>query len=418
MMPSKDPSSCGSRSESTGSASSAKILRSNAAPLPQDDVKPKRITILGATGTIGRSTLKLIEAHPDRFEVETLTASDNAAELATLARRFGARRAVIANPDKYRELQSLLSGSTVSAEAGAEALEEAAASRVAVVMSAIVGIAGLKPTLAAIRAGQTVALANKESLVCAGSLMMEEVSRHGATLLPVDSEHNGVFQLLSPELVPAITSITLTASGGPFRSWTTEQMKRVTPAEAVKHPNWSMGAKISVDSATLMNKGLELIEAQQLFHIAPEKLGVLIHPQSIIHCLVHLKDGSVLSQMSHPDMITPIACALAWPQRISAPIKPLDLAEIGSLTFEQPDEMRFPALRLAREAMEAGGSAPCVLNAANEIAVKRFLAGEIGFLDIAKIVERTLETTDNTQLRSMGDVLAADSSARSNAERL
>ncbi len=378
----------------------------------------KRVTILGATGTIGRSTLKLIEAHPDRFEVETLTASDNAAELAQLAIRFGARRAVIASPDKYDELKNHLSGSNIHAAAGAQALEEAAATSVDLVMSAIVGIAGLRPTLAAIRAGQTVALANKESLVCAGSLMMEEVSRHGATLLPVDSEHNGVFQLLSPELLPAITSITLTASGGPFRTWSHEQMKTVTPEQAVKHPNWSMGAKISVDSATLMNKGLELIEAQQLFHITPDKLSVLIHPQSIIHCLIHLKDGSVLSQMSHPDMITPIACAMAWPQRISAPVKPLDLAAIGSLTFEQPDETRFPALRLAREVMATGGSAPCVLNAANEIAVKRFLAGEIGFLDIAKIVERTLETTDNTQLRSISDVLAADSSARRNAERL
>ncbi|MDX2113291.1 MAG: 1-deoxy-D-xylulose-5-phosphate reductoisomerase [Alphaproteobacteria bacterium] len=378
----------------------------------------KRVTILGATGTIGRSTLKLIEAHPDRFEIETLTASDNVAELAQLAIRFGARRAVIASPDKYDELKNLLSGSNIHAAAGAQALEEAAATSVDLVMSAIVGIAGLRPTLAAIRAGQTVALANKESLVCAGSLMMEEVSRHGATLLPVDSEHNGVFQLLSPELLPAITSITLTASGGPFRTWSHEQMKTVTPEQAVKHPNWSMGAKISVDSATLMNKGLELIEAQQLFQITPDKLSVLIHPQSIIHCLIHLKDGSVLSQMSHPDMITPIACAMAWPQRISAPVRPLDLAAIGSLTFEQPDETRFPALRLAREVMATGGSAPCVLNAANEIAVKRFLAGEIGFLDIAKIVERTLETTDNTQLRSIGDVLAADSSARRNAERL
>ncbi len=386
------------------------------APMPA--MQRKTVTILGATGTIGRSTLKLIEAHPDRFEVETLTASDNAAELAQLAIRFGARSAVVASPDKYDELKNHLSGSNIHAAAGAHALEEAAATSVDLVMSAIVGIAGLRPTLAAIRAGQTVALANKESLVCAGSLMMEEVNRHSATLLPVDSEHNGVFQLLSPELLPAITSITLTASGGPFRTWSHEQMKTVTPEQAVKHPNWSMGAKISVDSATLMNKGLELIEAQQLFQITPDKLSVLIHPQSIIHCLVHLKDGSVLSQMSHPDMITPIACAMAWPERISAPVRPLDLVAIGSLTFEQPDEARFPALRLAREVMATGGSAPCVLNAANEIAVKRFLAGEIGFLDIAKIVERTLETTDNTQLRSISDVLAADSSARRNAERL
>jgi 1-deoxy-D-xylulose-5-phosphate reductoisomerase len=388
---------------------------------PMHAVKRKTITILGATGTIGRNTLKLIEAHPDRFDIETLTASDNVVELAKLARTFGAKRAVIANADKYQELKALLAGSGIIVAAGEESLIEAAASEADLVMSAIVGIAGLKPTLAAIRAGRTVALANKESLVCAGSLMMDEVTRHNATLLPVDSEHNAVFQLLPHSTLHtpnSITSITLTASGGPFRGWSLEQMKTATPAQAVRHPNWSMGAKISVDSATLMNKGLELIEAHHLFALPHDKLNVLIHPQSIVHCLIHLTDGSVLSQMSHPDMVTPIAYAMAWPERIAAPVKSLNLADIGSLTFETPDETLFPALRLARTAMQTGASAPCILNAANEIAVARFLRGEIGFLDIAKIVERTLETMENAPLNSINDVLAVNQQARHIAETI
>jgi 1-deoxy-D-xylulose-5-phosphate reductoisomerase len=285
-------------------------------------------------------------------------------------------------------------------------------------MAAIVGAAGLKPTLAAIRQGATVALANKECLVSAGELMQAEVARHKATLVPVDSEHNAIFQLFDFAHPERVESVTITASGGPFRTWTKARMQKATPKQAVNHPNWNMGAKISVDSATLMNKGLELIEAFYLFPLTPKQLKVLIHPQSVVHCLVQMIDGSVLSQMSTPDMRTPIAHALAWPQRVSAPVKKLDLAKLQSLTFEAPDEKRFPALKLARAALEAGGSAPCVLNAANEIAVQRFLKRDTGFLDIAKIVEKTMRKLSPPAASSLDEVLAIDAEARAFAERI
>ena len=386
------------------------------AAFPMAIAQPKSVTILGATGTIGQNTLKIIASQPDRFAVETLTAGDNAELLAAQAREHHAKRAVIANPALYNTLKQALSGSGIEAAAGEDAVLEAAAQPSDIVMSAIVGAAGLKPTMAAIRRGALVALANKECLVCAGELMNKEVAKYGATLIPVDSEHSAIFQLFDKKSPEHIECVTITASGGPFREWTLDAMHDITPAQAVKHPNWAMGAKISVDSATLMNKGLELIEAYYLFPLRKEQLKVLVHPQSIIHCLVHMIDGSVLAQMSLPDMCTPIAYALGWPQRIEAPVQKLDLAAIGTLNFEQPDTTRFPALRLAHEALMAGGNAPTVLNAANEIAVKQFLAGDIGFLDIAKTVERTLEAMDNTQMETIEDVLECNRMARKLAE--
>jgi 1-deoxy-D-xylulose-5-phosphate reductoisomerase len=377
----------------------------------------KRITLLGATGTIGQNTLKIIDAHPDAYEVTVLTGGENVDLLIEQARRFKPKRAVIANPDLYAALKAGLQGTGIETAAGEDAVVEAAMMPSDIVMSAIVGAAGLKPTLAAIRRGATIALANKECLVCSGELMMREVRGHGATLIPVDSEHNAIFQLFDAKQPEYVEAITITASGGPFRTWTYEQMQKATPQQAVRHPNWNMGAKISVDSATLMNKGLELIEAYCLFPLKAEQLHVLIHPQSVVHCLVHMLDGSVLAQMSTPDMCTPIACAMAWPQRISAPVTKLNLATIGTLQFEEPDNTRFPALSLARSAMVAGKSAPTILNAANEIAVGRFLKGAIGFTDIVKVVERTLESMDNNPLASIDDVFACDAAARRLAEQ-
>lgn len=379
---------------------------------------PKSITVLGSTGSIGQNTLKLAHAHPDRFSVNALTAGDNVELLASQAKQFRAKRAVIANEKNYAALKDALSGSGIEAAAGEDAVADAAGMKSDIVMSAIVGAAGLKPTLAAIRKGATVALANKECLVCAGALIHKEVAKYNATLIPVDSEHNAIFQVFDFEHPEWVESITITASGGPFRTWSLAQMKDATPEQAVKHPNWNMGAKISVDSATLMNKGLELIEAYHLFPVKAAQLKVLIHPQSIVHCLVHMVDGSVLAQMSHPDMCTPIAYAMAWPERISAPVKKLDFAAIGSLQFEAPDEHRFPALKLAREVLEAGGNAACVFNAANEIAVSRFLNKNIGFLDIAKIVEQTLQKAENASLETIDDVMACDRQARRIAETL
>ena len=392
---------------------------------PRPQTQGKSLTLLGSTGTIGRNTLKIIESQP--MELTALTAGNNVALLIEQAKQFKPKLAVIADESLYGELKDALAGTGIETAAGPQAVIDAAARQTDMVMSAIVGAAGLKPTLAAIRSGTTVALANKECLVCAGELVMKEAQRHNAQVIPVDSEHSAIFQLLPPLTSPplaggkeggwsAIESVTITASGGPFRTFTTKQMQEVTPAQAVKHPNWHMGAKISVDSATLMNKGLELIEAFHLFPFAAEQLKVLIHPQSIIHCLVQLIDGSVLSQMSPPDMCAPIACALAWPNRMQTSVAKLDLAAIGTLEFAAPDLERFPALRIAREALMAGGNAATVLNAANEVAVHRFLKGDIGFLDIAKIVEQTLESLENIPLKTIEDVLACDASARRYAE--
>jgi 1-deoxy-D-xylulose-5-phosphate reductoisomerase len=374
--------------------------------------RPRSVTVLGSTGSVGCNTIDLIERQRDAFVVEALTAHRNVDLLAEQARRLGARFAVIADQSCYGALRDALAGSGVEAAAGAQAVVEAAARPADWVMAAIVGAAGLAPTLAAIRRGAMVALANKEVLVCAGSLVMEEAARHGAKLLPVDSEHNAIYQVFDAAQPDAIDRIVLTASGGPFREMSYDAMGHVTPEQAVKHPNWAMGAKISIDSATMMNKGLELIEAYHLFQFDDSRIDIVVHPQSIVHGLVVYRDGSVLAQLGSPDMRTPIAYTLAWPKRMAAPTRPLDLAVLGQLTFQAPDDRRFPALRLSRAALQQGGGSPTILNAANEIAVHAFLAREIGFLDIARIVERTMETLGATVLSTLEDVHHYDREAR------
>jgi 1-deoxy-D-xylulose-5-phosphate reductoisomerase len=369
----------------------ATVAAADGAPLNQPTDRPSRVTILGATGSIGTSTLSVIGERPQDFEVEAVTAFGNAERLARVARECRAKLAVIADRTAFNALRDALAGSGIEAAAGASAIEEAAARPVDVVVAGIVGAAGLAPTLAAIRAGSRVALANKECLVCAGDLFIGEARRNGVTVLPVDSEHNAVFQALLGHSIEEVDKVILTASGGPFRDWTREAMSGARPEEAVKHPNWSMGPKISVDSATLMNKGLEVIEAHHLFGLPSEQLDVLIHPQSIVHGIVNYRDGCVIAEMSTPDMRMPIAYCLAWPVRSKIPGPKLDLARIGKLTFERPDVERFPALKLARVALEAGGWATNILNAANEVAVAAYLAGTIGFLQIARVVEETLE---------------------------
>jgi 1-deoxy-D-xylulose-5-phosphate reductoisomerase len=378
----------------------------------------RSVTILGSTGSIGRNTIDLLRRNPKAFKVEALTANQNAQLLAEQARAVGARFAAIGDPDHYQTLKDAVAGAGVEVGCGRQSLIEAAERPADWVMAGIVGAAGLAPTLAAIRRGVIVAFANKEVLVCAGALVMDEVARHGATLLPVDSEHNAIWQCFDRARSETIDRIILTASGGPFRERTIEQMRSVTPAEAVAHPNWNMGAKISVDSATMMNKGLELIEAHHLFRLPADRVDIVVHAQSIVHGAVVYRDGSVLAQLGSPDMRTPIAYALAWPDRIAAPTKRLDLAAVGKLTFEPPDEERFPALRVAREALTRGGGAPTVLNAANETAVHAFLEGNIGFLDIVATVEDTLAAVRADDLASLADVYQYDQAAREAAARL
>jgi 1-deoxy-D-xylulose-5-phosphate reductoisomerase len=378
--------------------------------------RPMRLTILGATGSIGKSTLDLVARAPERFEVVALTAQSNASALATLARRHRARLAVIGDASRLEELREALSGTGIAVAAGPNALVEAATMPADCVMAAIVGAAGLKPTFAAAARGGRIALANKECLVSAGHVFTAEIARSGAELLPVDSEHSAAFQSLSGADPKAIEKIMLTASGGPFRTWTLEALANATPEQALKHPNWSMGAKVTIDSATLMNKGLELIEAYHLFPVPVEALDCVVHPQSVVHCLVSYVDGSVLAQLAPPDMRTPIAVALAWPKRMAAPTEKLDLARLGSLTFETPDETRFPALRVARAALKRGETAPAVLNAANEVAVTAFLEGKLRFLDIASLVEATLEAAERQgaicRAASLDDILQVDALAR------
>lgn len=379
---------------------------------------PKRLTILGATGSIGGSTLDIVSRMPELFEVGAVTAHRNVAELASIARRFEVELAVIADEGLLGDLQNALSGSGIPCAAGAVGLNEAAALNSDIVMAGIVGAAGLPPVLTAVRRGATVAIANKECLVSAGDLMMREVARHGATLLPTDSEHNAIFQVFEERNRAAIARLILTASGGPFRDCSTTEMARATPAQAVAHPNWDMGAKISIDSATMMNKGLEVIEAKYLFDMPQERIEVLVHPQSVIHSMVEYADGSTLAQLGPPDMRVPIASALAWPARIENPSCRLDFARVGALTFEAPDEDRFPALRLARDALKAGSWAPPILSAANEVAVAAFLDGRIGFLDIASVVEEVLAKSDAVDPESLDDVFALDRNARVRADAL
>ena len=359
-----------------------------ATPVPAASVRG--ITILGATGSIGSSTIDLIKRNPERYRVEAVSARRNAAALAKIARALGARLAVVADPGSYDDLKNALAGSGIEAAAGEGALVEAAQRPADWVMGAISGSVGLKPTLAAIERGVTVALANKECLVCAGALFMRRAASAGATVLPVDSEHNAVFQALGAGRREDVKRVILTASGGPFRTWSAAAIAAATPEQALRHPNWSMGPKITVDSASLMNKGLELIEAHHLFALKPDEIDVLVHPQSVVHGLVEYRDGSVVAQLGSPDMRIPIAHCLAWPRRIDSPAARLDLAKVRNLSFEEPDLARFPALALARQAMATGGAAPTVLNAADEVAVAEFIAGRIPFPAIAALVAAAL----------------------------
>lgn len=372
----------------------------------------KRITILGATGSIGTSTLDLIERNRDGFEVLALTANSDVEGLAASAKRVGAKRAVVADATRYEALKAALADTGIEAAAGADAVCDAARMGADWTMAAIVGCAGLKPVMAAIESGGTLALANKEALVSAGEVMTRAVEAHGVTLLPVDSEHNAVFQCLDRTAPKGVARIILTASGGPFRERTLDEMRGITPEQAVAHPNWSMGAKISVDSATMMNKGLELIEAFHLFPVAADQLDIIVHRQSVVHSMVEYIDGSVLAQMGSPDMRTPIAYALAWPERMETPCERLDLAKVARLDFEAADAVRFPAIGLAKEALRAGGARPAILNAANEVAVEAFLKGRVGFLEIAAIVADTLERYDPLAPDSLDAVLAIDAEAR------
>ena len=390
---------------------------------PEPARRARTVSVLGATGSVGRATLDLVErAGPGAFEVVALTAHTNADALADLARTFRPRRVALGDPAGEAALREALSGLDIEIGAGEAAVSEAAAEQADWTMAAIVGAAGLPPTLEAVRRGGCVAFANKEALVCAGALFMETAEACGAQLLPVDSEHNAIFQALQGQPREALTRIILTASGGPFRTASLETMKAAGPAEALNHPTWSMGAKISIDSATMMNKGLEIIEACHLFDLPPDQVDVLVHPESIVHGLVEYRDGGLLAQLGEPDMRTPIAHALAYPDRLETPVKRLDLAALGRLTFEAPDPERFPALTLAREAFRAGGAAPAVLNAANEVAVAAFLSERIGFLDIAGVVSDALDEGirrgfTSSRIARFEDVFEADAAARKAAER-
>jgi 1-deoxy-D-xylulose-5-phosphate reductoisomerase len=376
----------------------------------------RSLTIFGATGSVGVSTLDLVTRNADQYEVLALTANTNVQALAEAAVKARAKVAVISEESLYGALREALAGSGVEAAAGQGALLDVARMGADWTMAAIVGCAGLAPTMAALEGGKTVALANKESLVSAGDIMTSAAKASGATLLTVDSEHNAIFQCMDSTAPRAVRRVILTASGGPFRELSFAEMSAVTPEMAVKHPKWDMGAKISVDSATMMNKGLEVIEAHHLFALPSHQIDILVHPQSVIHSMVEYVDGSVLAQLGTPDMRTPIAHALAWPERMETPVAPLDLVQIARLDFEAPDPVRFPALRLARSALEAGGAKPAILNAANEAAVAAFLARRIGFTEIAAIVESVLGLYHPAAPASISDVLAIDSEARRLAE--
>lgn len=378
----------------------------------------RTVTVLGSTGSVGTSTVDLLAANPGRYRVHALVGGRNVDLLAAQAIRLRAGLAVIADPSLHEPLAAALAGTGIAAATGDAAVLQAASDPVDWTMAAITGAAGLPSTLAAIRRGGVIALANKEALVCAGEVMLQAVRDAGATLLPVDSEHNAIFQAMAEGNRSGVERIVLTASGGPFRLSSTEEMARATPEAALRHPVWSMGAKISIDSATMMNKGLELIEAARLFDMDEADIGVLIHPQSVIHGLVHYRDGSVLAQLGSPDMRIPIAHALAWPGRLQTASPRLDLAALGRLEFSEPDPVRFPALRLARDALRAGGGAPTILSAANEVAVEAFLARRLGFTEIAALVESVLERLGPQRADSLDAVLDMDAAARRAAQRL
>jgi 1-deoxy-D-xylulose-5-phosphate reductoisomerase len=388
-------------------------------PAPSHD-RPRRVTILGSTGSVGQSTVDLIERDPASYRVEALVAGSSVELLAEQARRLHAQLAVVANPACFRALQEALAGTSIEVAAGPEAVLEAAARPAEWVMAAVVGYAGLAPTLAAARRGAMVALANKEALVCAGRLLIDAIEEADGVLLPVDSEHNAIFQVFEPQQRHAVDRLILTASGGPFRKWSLADMADATPAQALAHPNWDMGDKISIDSATMMNKGLELIEAHLLFGLPEGQVDIVVHPQSVIHSMVAYCDGSVLAQLGTPDMRVPISHALGWPSRIDGPAAKLDFMALSALTFERPDSGRFPSLRLAREALVIGGFAPIVLNAANEAAVAAFLAHRIGFLDIARTVEDVMAGWNGLSepVASLQQVQAADLEARRKAEEI
>lgn len=377
----------------------------------------KSVTILGATGSIGKSTVDIIRRYPDKYRVVALTGNQNVPLLAEQAKMLRAEVAVTANKDKYSELKSLLSGTSVRVEAGFDAVIDAAKLDADWTMSAIVGAAGLLPTMEVVKRGKTLALANKETLVCAGEIVMKAIKDAQTTLVPVDSEHSAIFQTLESEHRAAVDRILLTASGGPFREKDSAFMEKVTPEQAVAHPNWSMGAKISVDSATMMNKGLEIIEAFHLFGYGADKIEVLVHPQSIVHSAVGYVDGSVLAHMGMPDMRTPISYALAYPDRMVSPTAKLDLTALSGLTFSAPDETRFPALRLAKECLKKGQAATAIMNAANEVAVGAFLRREIGFLDIVRVVEKIVERLPANPVATIHDVIAVDLLAREETKR-
>jgi 1-deoxy-D-xylulose-5-phosphate reductoisomerase len=393
-------------------------FRGERKPLPA----VRSVTVLGATGSVGSNTVDLLKRGAGQYRVEALTAHRNAAQLARIARDLKARFAAVADPKAFRELKDALSGTGIEVGAGESALIEAAQRPAEWVMAAVSGSVGLRPTLAAAKRGATVALANKECLVCAGAMFMRNAAASGATVLPVDSEHNAIFQALTAGAREDVSRIIITASGGPFRTWTREQMRAAKLEQALKHPNWSMGPKITIDSATMMNKCLELIEAHHLFAIEPARLAVLVHPQSIIHGMVEYRDGSVVAQLGSPDMRIPIAYCLAWPKRIEGPAARLDLAKIGSLSFEAPDPDRFPALALGRRALDRGGAAPTVLNAANEVSVAAFIEGRIGFGGIATLVGATLDAAERrnatAEPQDIDEALAVDHMARSLAHDL
>ena len=382
-------------------------------------MEKRRIAILGSTGSIGTQTLDVVRQHPDRFEVEMLTAGSNAALLAEQAREFGVKHAVICNADKYPEVRESLSGTGIQVHCGIDAACDLVTDgAVDIVVASMVGFSGLRPTLAAIRAGKTIALANKETLVAAGFVVMSEAARCGAPILPVDSEHSAIFQCLQAAAGNPVERIHLTASGGPFRTWPRERIEKAGKDLALKHPNWNMGAKITIDSATMMNKGFEVIEARWLFDVEPDRINVVVHPESIIHSMVEFEDGAVIAQLGHPDMREPIQFALGFPERLPLNNRKLDFATLGSLTFAAPDHERFPALGLAFEAIRRGGNIPCVLNAANEAAVAAYLKDRIGFYDIPRIAAECMEGAEFAANPSLDDIFAADDWAKRRANEL